>query len=250
MVSRIQSLGSFLIIFALLLFAGSVAAQDVTPRCEAAMDRAAGDYSRCLLHADAHYARHGNVTKLHNRQTHCQTRFDRRTTRARSRYGADECTATDLVAAIAERTVSYAEDVSLEARGLDDPPVQNPCPYPTVGGLVFSGTQNELLFTDEPPEVVPQTYTFGEQYGEKLVRANISAPNLHPSLFPVICGYSPKSSPTALPMLICVEDGFDATRNVYVTDWTPDCVAKELEVIGYEPHRFVGQINLTRTDAQ
>ena len=48
MLSRIQPLGSCLIVLALLLFAGSAAAQDVSPRCEAAMDRAAGGYSRCL----------------------------------------------------------------------------------------------------------------------------------------------------------------------------------------------------------
>ena len=49
MLSRIQSLGSCLIVLTLLLFAGSAGAQDVSPRCEAAMDRAAGHYSKCLL---------------------------------------------------------------------------------------------------------------------------------------------------------------------------------------------------------
>ena len=42
MLSRIQCLGSCLIVLTLLLFAGSAAAQDVSPRCEAAIDRAAG----------------------------------------------------------------------------------------------------------------------------------------------------------------------------------------------------------------
>ena len=68
MLSRIQPLGSFLIVFTLLLFAGSAGAQDVSPRCEAAMDRAAGHYSKCLLSADASYARHENATKLEHRQ--------------------------------------------------------------------------------------------------------------------------------------------------------------------------------------
>ena len=45
MLSRIQSLGFFLIVLTLLLFAGSVGAEDVSPRCEAMMDRAAGHYS-------------------------------------------------------------------------------------------------------------------------------------------------------------------------------------------------------------
>ena len=52
-VFRIESFGSCLIVLTLLLFAGSAAAQDVSPRCEAAMDRAAGHYSKCLLSADA-----------------------------------------------------------------------------------------------------------------------------------------------------------------------------------------------------
>ena len=47
----------------------------------------------------------------------CETRFERRTSRAFSRYGADECTSTALVAALADRTVSCAEGVSIEAGG-------------------------------------------------------------------------------------------------------------------------------------
>ena len=117
MLSRIQSLGSCLIVLTLLLFAGSAAAQDVSPRCEAAVDRAAGHYSQCLLSADASYARHGNPTKLENRQARCETRFDRRTSRAIARHGADECTSTELVAALAQRTVSCADGVSIEAGG-------------------------------------------------------------------------------------------------------------------------------------
>ena len=42
MLSRIQSLGSGLIVLTLLLFAGSGAAQDVSSSCEAAIDRDAG----------------------------------------------------------------------------------------------------------------------------------------------------------------------------------------------------------------
>ena len=117
MLSRIQCLGSCLIVLTLLLFAGSAGAQDVSPRCEAAMDRAAGHYSKCLLSADASFARHGNPTKLENRQARCETRFDRRTSRAFSRYGADECTSTELVAALADRTVTCAQGVATEAGG-------------------------------------------------------------------------------------------------------------------------------------
>ena len=81
------------------------------------MDRAAGHYSQCLLSADASHARHGNPTKLENRQARCETRFERRTSRAFSRYGADECTSAELVAALADRTVTCAEGVATEAGG-------------------------------------------------------------------------------------------------------------------------------------
>ena len=117
MLSRISSLGACLIVLTLLLFAGSAGAQDVSPRCEAAMDRAAGHYSKCLLSADASYARHENATKFANRQARCETRFDRRASRAFNRYGADECTSAELVTALADRTVSCAEGVSIEAGG-------------------------------------------------------------------------------------------------------------------------------------
>ena len=117
MLSRILSLGSCLMVLTLLLFAGSAAAQDVSPRCEAAIDRAAGHYSKCLLSADASYARHGNPTKLENRQTRCETRFDRRAARAISQHGADACPSSHLVADIEDRTASYAEGVATEAHG-------------------------------------------------------------------------------------------------------------------------------------
>ena len=123
MLSRIQSLGSCLIVLTLLLFAGSAGAQHVSPRCEAAMDRAAGHYSKCLLSADASYARHGNATKLANRQARCETRFDRRTSRAIRHHGADACPSSDLVAAMADRTVTYAQGVATEASGTPAPSV-------------------------------------------------------------------------------------------------------------------------------
>ena len=121
MLSRIQALGPCLIVLTLLLFAGSAAAQDVSPRCEAAMDRAAGHYSKCLLSADASHARHKNATKLANRQARCETRFDRRTSRAITRHGADACPSSDLVAAMADRTVTYAEGAATEAGGTPAP---------------------------------------------------------------------------------------------------------------------------------
>ena len=155
MLSRIQSLGSCLIVLTLLLFAGSAGAQDVSARCEAAMDRAAGHYSKCLLSADASYARHENASRLANRQARCETRFDRRTSRAFSRYGADECTSTELVAALAERTVSCADGVSIEAGG--ETAASRLYVQDAAGGtltettLVLSGVDESTpWFTDRP----------------------------------------------------------------------------------------------------
>ena len=154
MLSRIQALASFLIVPALLLFAGSAAAQDVSPRCEAAMDRAAGHYSKCLLSADASYARHKNTNKLANRQARCETRFDRRTSRAIHRHGADACPSSDLVAAMADRTVTYAEGAATEAGGTPAPSllfVQN-----GTGGTLSDTT---LTLTD----VNAETGYFGDR---------------------------------------------------------------------------------------
>ena len=155
MLSRIQSLGSCLIVLTLLLFAGSAAAQDVSPRCEAAMDRAAGHYSQCLLSADASFARHGNPTKLENHQARCETRFDRRTSRAINRHGADECASAELVAALADRTVSCADGVAIEASG--ETAASRLYVQDAAGGtltettLVLSGVDESTpWFTDRP----------------------------------------------------------------------------------------------------
>ena len=164
MLSRIHSLGSCLVVLTLLLFAGSAGAQDVSARCEAAMDRAAGDYSRCLLRADAHYARHENATKLENRQARCETRFDRRTSRAIRHHGADECPSSDLVAAMEDRTVKYAQGAATEASGTASPSflyVQN-----ATGGalsestLTLTGVSSETgWFTDRPYRYAGQVPT-------------------------------------------------------------------------------------------
>ena len=154
MLSRIQLLGFCLIIPTLLLFAGSTAAQDVSPHCEAAMDRAAGDYSRCLLRADASYARHENVNKLENRQARCEKRFDRRTSRAISRHGADECPSSDLVAAIEDRTATYAEGIAAEAQG--EPALSFLFVQNADGGTL---TESALMLT----EVSPQTGWFTDR---------------------------------------------------------------------------------------
>ena len=119
MLSRISFLGAWLIVIKLLLFTGSAGAEDIRSRCEAAMDHAARKYSKCLLLANSQYAQHGNPIKSQIDQKRCLARFDRRTTRAMSSYGADPCTSADLALALADRRVSYAEGIATTTlRGL------------------------------------------------------------------------------------------------------------------------------------
>jgi hypothetical protein len=117
MLTRILFPMSGLLVITVWLFAGSAAALDVSPRCEAELDRTAGHYSKCLLGADASHARHGNPAKLEKHQDRCEARFHRRADRAIRRHGADACPSSELVAAMGDRTVTYAEGVSTEAEG-------------------------------------------------------------------------------------------------------------------------------------
>ena len=89
MSSRIQIY--CLITFTVCLWAGLAGAGDVASKCEAAMDRAAGRYSKCLLGADARNAKKENASKLAKRQARCDAHFERDTNRAIDRYGADAC---------------------------------------------------------------------------------------------------------------------------------------------------------------
>ena len=120
--SRIRPVGSCLLVLMILLFAGTAASEYVSPRCVTAMDRVARHYSKCLVLANNSYARHGNPMKLEDQQERCLTRFDRRTTRAISSHGAEQCTSADLVRALARRRgVSYAEGIATTSlRGLRD----------------------------------------------------------------------------------------------------------------------------------
>ena len=159
-----------IILLGLLLIPSAASAQDVSPRCEAAMDRAAGHYSQCLLSADASYARHGNATKLENRQTRCETRFDRRTSRAIHRHGEDECPSSDLVAAMEDRTVTYAQGAATEASGTASPSflfVQN-----GTGGtlsdttLTLTGVSSKTgYFSDRPYRLAGQVPTEESHHG-------------------------------------------------------------------------------------
>ena len=122
----------------LLLLVGlpqpSSGAEDATaptsPRCAAAIDSAAGDYSRCLLKARGRFAKRGDAERLAKRQAKCEDQFDKRVERASSRYGADACTPySDEIAASA---VLFSEGVAAQASG---EPNASPC----TGQADFSG---------------------------------------------------------------------------------------------------------------
>ncbi|MDG2050403.1 MAG: hypothetical protein P8M78_09595 [Myxococcota bacterium] len=88
---------------------------NVAPRCESALDRAAGQYSRCLLTASGRFANRGNEDELTIRQDQCHARFDSRVARAFERYGREAC--TPFAAEMANRTVTYAEETASQAAG-------------------------------------------------------------------------------------------------------------------------------------
>ena len=91
--------------------------EGVSPRCEAAIDKAAGNYSRCLLKATAMYGKQGQRgKKFLAKQERCEINFNRRVSLAQDRYGEDQC--TPYVSAIADRTKDYASDTAAEAYGV------------------------------------------------------------------------------------------------------------------------------------
>ncbi len=91
--------------------------EGVSPRCEAAIDKAAGNYSRCLLKATAMYGKQGQRgKKFLAKQERCEINFNRRVSLAQDRYGEDQC--TPYVSAIADRTKAYASKAAAEAHGL------------------------------------------------------------------------------------------------------------------------------------
>ena len=101
--------------------AGGSAPRDegVSPGCEAAIDKAAGRYSQCLLKANARHAKRGTKARLLAQQTRCENKFDTQVARIEDRFGEDEC--TSYVSEIADRTVTYAQSVAIEASGKKSP---------------------------------------------------------------------------------------------------------------------------------
>ena len=93
--------------------------EGVSPRCEAAIHKAAGNYSRCLLKTTAMYGKQGQRgKKLLAKQERCEINFNRRVELAQDRYGEDQC--TPYVSEIAVHIMNSAEDVSGAAGGLQN----------------------------------------------------------------------------------------------------------------------------------
>ena len=121
-----QARRSFLVLLfsALLLLAspafsaGGSAPNDegVSPGCEAAIDKAAGRYSQCLLKASARHAKRGTKARLLAQQTRCENKFDAQVARIEDRFGEDQC--TPLVSQIKDRTARYADNAAAEAGGI------------------------------------------------------------------------------------------------------------------------------------
>ena len=117
---------SFLVLLfsALLLLASPVfsaggsgpSGEGVSRLCEAAIDKAAGRYSQCLLKASAKFAKKKNQDdRLFAQQMRCGEKFDNQVARAQDRYGEEQC--TPYTSQIADRTKDYASATAAEAHG-------------------------------------------------------------------------------------------------------------------------------------
>ena len=95
----------------LILVSGTAISQEVSPGCEAAMDKAAGGYSQCLLKASAEFAKKGDEDRLSSQQMRCEDKFNAQVARAQDRFGEDQC--TPYTSEIADRSVTCAEEVSI-----------------------------------------------------------------------------------------------------------------------------------------
>ena len=100
------------------VFAGggeSPGGQRVSPRCEAAMDKAAGAYARCLLKAKARFAKQGDGDRLFLEEMRCDDKFDAQVARAQARFGEEAC--TPYASEIAGRAAACTEEVATLAGG-------------------------------------------------------------------------------------------------------------------------------------
>ena len=137
--------------------------EGVSPRCEAVIGKAAGNYSRCLLKATAMYGKQGQRgKKFLAKQERCEINFNRRVSLAQDRYGEDQC--TPYIIEIADRTATCAEEVSIEAGG--KAAASRLYAQDATGGtltettLVLSGVDESTpWFTDRPYREAGQTTT-------------------------------------------------------------------------------------------
>ena len=88
--------------------------EGVTRRCEAAIDKAAGNFSRCLLKTSAKFARNDDADRLAAKQEKCEDKFNEDFDEA-IEQASGQC--TRLREPIIERTVSYVAEVATEASG-------------------------------------------------------------------------------------------------------------------------------------
>ena len=164
MLTCIQSTRSFLTVLALLLFAGVVGAENVSPRCEAALDRAAGRYSQCLLSAKARSVGKQGTRRLERQQDRCEKRFERRIARAIRKSGKAACPASGLLTSLGDRTVTSAEALAMEAGGIREVEflfIQN-----ADGGTLMDSTltltgvdKDTILFADRPTRTAKRIST-------------------------------------------------------------------------------------------
>lgn len=93
----------------------------VSSRCEAALDRAVGRYSKCLIKASARVARHRerDIKEASEAKVECREEFEEAVGGALDRYKEENC--TSFIMQMEERTTSYAADIALEARGTPAP---------------------------------------------------------------------------------------------------------------------------------
>jgi len=102
---------------ALLFWAGSADPQTLDPDCVAAVDKAAGRYSRCLLRAEARFATHPDSRRLEERREKCRDRFARKVDWALGRFETGACTSPSLLDSIEAEVETSARKVAVEAAG-------------------------------------------------------------------------------------------------------------------------------------
>lgn len=126
-----------------LLWAGTVAADDPSPRCVAAMDRTAGIYSRCLLQVQSIFARDENQSRMEARSEQCAERFGYSVEKIFARYGEENCTPVSLAEEIEFDVTQTAAQVALQAAGDGKKPAahcltpQSMAPFECVAPWIF-----------------------------------------------------------------------------------------------------------------